>query len=278
MSFALQIIGVTVAGYVALAVLMTALQRHFIYFPATDRPDPQRAGVPEMRTVAFETADGLELFSWYAPAPPGQPTVLHFHGNANHIGHRGKRARAFLDAGLGVMLMEYRGYGGNPGQPTEPGLHADARAALAFLEAESVRPGDIVLIGESLGSGVAVRLAAERAAEGTPVGGVVLEAPYTSVTDIAQMRFPILPVRYLLKDRFESEARIAEIAAPLLIVHGIDDEIIPVRFGKRLFEAARQPKEAAWIDGAMHENLTEYGLDRITLDFIVRHVTAAAAP
>jgi fermentation-respiration switch protein FrsA (DUF1100 family) len=262
------ITGSAVAGYAAIVVLMAIMQRSFIYFPSNEKPNPTKSSVPEMTEVSLRTADGLTVYAWFAPAPAGRPTVLYFHGNAHHIGARDHRARAFLDAGFGVLLLEYRGYGGNPGHPTEEGLFADARAALQFLLDRDVAAKDIVVNGESLGTGVAVRMAAEQAISGTPLGAVILEAPYTSVTDVAQARFPWLPVRQLLKDRFDSLAVIHEINAPLLIVHGADDEVIAVKYGKRLYEAAKQPKQAVWVDGARHNDLTSFGLDQIAIQFM----------
>ena len=171
--------------------------------------------------------------------------------------------------------MEYRGYGGNPGRPSELGLMSDARAALAFLDAAGVPPAETVLYGELLGSTVAVAIAAERAVGGQPVAALVLEAPLSSVSDVAAYHYPWMPVRWLLKDRFEAAARIADVGAPVLIVHGDADEIVPIRYGRALFEAAQEPKEAAWIPGGGHEDLAQFGLSRIVLDFLDRRVPAA---
>ncbi|MCC7016538.1 MAG: alpha/beta hydrolase [Rhodospirillales bacterium] len=243
-----------------------------MYFPWSDVPVPAESGVPEMRPIEVTTTDGFSLTSWYYPPPPGQPTVVFFHGNAGHIGHRGYKARVFLDAGLGFALVGYRGFGGNPGRPTEAGLYADGSAVLAFLAAAGVPPARIALYGESLGSGVAVHLAHEAARNGTPVGAVILEAPFSSVAAAAQHHYPYLPAYWLVKDRFASIDKIADIRAPLLVIHGARDQVIPERFGREVFAAAREPKEALWLPQAGHNNVFEHGVAGQVTAFIRRHM------
>lgn len=255
-------------GYLALVGVLYFFQRGLIYYPDTKAPDMAAAGVPDMRPVRTVTSDGLELLSWYGGAASGKPTLVLFQGNAGNIQYRGYKVRPFLNAGYGVMLVGYRGYGGNPGRPGEQGLYADARAALDYLENIGVGPERIVLYGESLGSGVAVRMATERAAAARPVAAVVLEAPFTSIGDVAAYYYPYIPVRWLLKDRFESAAIIAAVGAPVLVVHGEQDEVIPMRFGKTLFDAALQPKQAHWVRDAGHNDLADFGLIELVLDFL----------
>jgi hypothetical protein len=223
-----------------------------------------------MSEVRLHTDDGLDLLAWHQPAAQGRATILYLHGNGGHIGYRGDRVRPFIEAGFGVLLVEYRGYGGNPGRPSEQGLMSDARAALAFLDAAGAPSAATVLYGQSLGSTVAVAIAAERAAAGQPVAALVLEAPLSSVSDVAAHHYPWVPVRWLLKDRFEALARIAQVGAPVLIIHGEADDIVPIRYGRALFEAAAEPKEAGWIRGGGHEDLAEFGLRWIVLAFLAR--------
>jgi fermentation-respiration switch protein FrsA (DUF1100 family) len=262
-------------GYLMLVAGLYVVQRQLLYLPDRSIPSPTASGIPEMSEVRLHTDDGLELLAWHRPASQRRATILYLHGNGGHIGYRGERVRPFIDGGFGVLLMEYRGYGGNPGRPSEPGLMSDARAALAFLDAAGVPPAETVLYGESLGSTVAVAIAAERAAGGQPVAALVLEAPLSSMSDVAAYHYPWMPVRWLLKDRFEAEARIADVGAPVLIVHGDADEIVPIRYGRALFEAAQEPKEAAWIPGGGHEDLAQFGLSRTVLTFLDRRVQAA---
>lgn len=263
---ALMAYGVLVGG-------MYLGQRRLMYMPHADVPSPAQAGVPEMRPVTLETADGLALLAWYRPAPgPRRPVLVYFHGNAGHLGYRGDKLRPYLDAGFGVLIVEYRGYGGNPGRPTEAGLYADGRAALDFLEAKGVPRDRLVLYGESLGSGVAVRLAADRG-EDQPVGAVVLEAPYTSIAAVAQRHYFYLPAYWLVKDRFDAEAWIGRIDAPLYVFQGERDSIIPIRFGRALFAAAREPKEAKWLPRAGHNDLYAHGAAPGVIDFIERRLS-----
>jgi fermentation-respiration switch protein FrsA (DUF1100 family) len=161
---------------------------------------------------------------------------------------------AFAQHDHGVLMLQYRGYGGNPGIPTEIGLYADGAAALDFLAAEGIPPNRLVLYGESLGSGVAVTLAAQR-----EVAGLVLEAPFTSVAEVAQHHYSFMPASALVRDRFDSLAKIGGVRAPILILHGEQDRVVPIRFGRALFDAAPQPKEFWLSQEAGHGNLMRLG-------------------
>ncbi len=267
MGWAVQTIGSAALGYGALVGLAYALQRRHTYFPDGIKPEPVEAGAGDMEPVGLATADGLGLTAWYRPATEGRATLIYLHGNAGNIAMRVPKARPFIDAGFGMLLTSYRGYSGNPGRPTERGLYADGRAALAFLAEAGVPEAHIVLYGESLGTGVAVQLATERT-----VAAVVLEAPFTSIADVAAPRFPYLPVRRLIRDRFDSRAKIGNLHAPVLIFHGERDMTVPVRLGRALFAAAREPKEAAWLPYADHNDLYEHGAGAIVLAFLDRHL------
>ncbi len=175
-----------------------AFQRRLLYHPRVTRPPLDDLATLGVHEVELTTRDGLRLFSWYLPPRTGRPVVAYFHGNGGNIGYRAERLRRFAREGYGVLLAEYRGYGGNPGAPTETGLFADGEAALDFLAGRAIGPSQIVLWGESLGSGVAVYLAAMR-----EIGALILEAPFTSVAAVAQRRYPFIPAAWLLHDRFE---------------------------------------------------------------------------
>ncbi|MBT6441009.1 MAG: alpha/beta hydrolase [Alphaproteobacteria bacterium] len=258
-------------SYTTLLGLAFTGQRNLMYFPDVERPDPAAVGVPEMQPVSLETADGLSLLAWYrGPARKNLPTLVYFHGNAGNIGMRAYKARPYLDAGLGILLTTWRGFSRNPGKPNEDGLYADGRAALDFLKNEGTGIEHTVLYGESLGTGVAVHLAAELA---LPPAAVVLEAPYSSIADVAQARLPFAPIRRLVLDRFDSAAKASDITAPLLIVHGEGDGTVPVRFGRQLLAAAVQPKEGVFLPDAGHNDLYEHGMGSIVLDFLTRQLS-----
>ena len=258
--------------YVALVVLMYVFQRNFLYYPESTAPTPAQSHVPEMQVVRFTTADGVDLFAWAAPPKdPAKPWVAIFHGNAGTLAARGFKARVFLDAGYGVLLVEYRGYGGNEGSPSEAGLMMDARAALTYLHGQGVSGQDLVLYGESLGTGMAVAMAAEAAEQGHPVGAVLLEAPFTSISAVASAHYPFLPVRVLLKDQYDSLSRIAGVKAPVFITHGTDDNTVPQRLGRALFDGAVQPKVALWVDGVAHNDLFGPDVFQAMLDFLDAH-------
>jgi fermentation-respiration switch protein FrsA (DUF1100 family) len=188
-----------------------------------------------------------------------------FHGNHGSLRGERYRLKLFRDAHMGVLLVAYRGYSGNAGTPNEQGLYADARAALDWLTQSGVASTSIVLYGISLGTGVATKMAAER-----EVGAVVLESPYTSTVDVAAFRFPIVPVSWLMQDRFESLTRIRMISEPLLVMHGDSDTIIPQRFGRQLFEAANEPKQGYWPHGLGHNDIFDNGGFVTALEFIGR--------
>lgn len=234
------------------------LQDRLIYFPdATPPPAPERLGLAGVARVTLRTADGLDLLGWHAPAPqPGAPTILYLHGNGGSLLHRVPRVQRFQRQGWGALFVQWRGYGGNPGSPGEDGLTRDAEAGLAFLRAAGVPASRTVAWGESLGTGIAVRIAAERPAE---VAAVVLESPYTSLLDLAHLHYPILPARLLLRDRYDSLARIPRVAAPILILQGGADTLVPPAMGRRLAAAARAPVEVWEAPGAGHNELGAVG-------------------
>ncbi len=242
-------------AYVLLCAFMFFMQRSLLYPAGRDRPDLASYGRQDIAAVTTSPEADVTLTHWYRP-PRGpqadrQPVVVMFHGNAGHIGDRVDKHRQLLDTtDFGVLFVGYRGYGGNPGKPSQEGLTADARSVMAWLEEQGISDDRIVILGESLGSAVAVQIAAER-----PVAAVVLEAPMSSIADVAQAHYWYLPARWLLLDKWDSKARIADIDAPLLVVHGGKDAVVPQRFGRRLFDAAVSPKEALYIDDGQHSDL-----------------------
>ena len=254
--------------YAALLLFLFFVQRDLMYPAGTTPPDAGSAGFAGLvETVQLTTADGLRLLSWYrAPRTATSPVVIYFHGNGGTIAHRGPAVRPFIDAGYCVLLLEYRGYGGDPGSPTEEGLYADGRAALGFVDAEGIPVGRQILYGESLGTGVAVQMAHERGA-----GALVLASPYTSIADVAQPRFPFVPVRLLLRDRFESDEKIGALRMPIMVLHGKRDDTIPVDLGIALYEMAPEPKAIELVPKAGHNNLNRFGVAVAILGFLRQH-------
>jgi len=260
-----SVLAIAALLYLALLALLFFGQRRLVFRPDVGRADLAAAGLTEQMTeVATATADGLTLHSWWAPAVRAdQRVIVYFHGNAGHRGGRAERIRDYLAAGYGVLLVGYRGYGGNPGQPSEPGLYADARANLGFLAAHNVRPEQIVLFGESLGTAVAIEMALE-----FPALALVLEAPLASIVLSARARYPLFAFDFLVKDKFNSLGKIARVRMPLLLVHGELDRTTSVRFGRMLYAAANEPKQGVFLSEANHNNLMEHGLARTTMAFI----------
>ena len=236
--------------YLIILLAMFAFQRQLQYFPTHRAPLPQDVGLAGVTVINLATPDGETLRLWYAEGLAGKPTVLYFQGNAGEIGDRADRFAYYQSQGLGVAFLSYRGYGDSTGSPSEAGLITDALTAFDWLMGQTIAPSRILLVGESLGTGVAVQLAAQR-----PVGGVALEAPYTSTADVAAGIYPWLPVRLLMKDQFRSVDHIAQVTAPLLIQHGDADRVIPFALGQRLFAAANAPKTFETLADQGHEAL-----------------------
>jgi fermentation-respiration switch protein FrsA (DUF1100 family) len=267
------IVGWIAGGYVVVLLLLFLAQRSLMYHPSKIVPEPSMYGASDMQVVKIETPDGFKLHCWWKPpARADKATFLYFHGNAGNIGDRAFKVRHYLDAGYGVMLVSYRYNAEAGGKPSEEGLYTDGQAAYDFVRAQGI-PGDrIIAYGESLGSGVATRIATTN-----EVGTVVLEAPYTSIGDVAQTHYWYVPAKWLLLDKYDSLGRIAKLKVPVLILHGEADALIPVRFGRKLFAAAREPKESHFVAGGGHADLYDFGIDRVILDFVGRHMSVHAA-
>jgi hypothetical protein len=268
--------------------LLWALQRRLIYLPAPRAVPPAATVLPGAEEVAFDTADGLRLGAWFVPPvdnperpprplgyapPPGDPArqpggeagprptggarpdarvpaVLVCNGNGGNRSMRAGLAVALSRMGLAVLLFDYRGYGGNPGHPSEEGLAADARAARAYLVGRAeVDPARVVYLGESLGAAVALRLAVE-----WPPAALVLRSPFASLAEVGRLHYPLVPVSLLLRDRYDSAAVAGRLAAPLLVLAGGRDRIVPASHSRRLFAAAPQPKRMVVLEGADHND------------------------
>lgn len=236
---------------VGLILFLWLGQRHLLYLGSPDLLPPDAVGLSGVRPLEVRTADGLTLGAWLVPARGAGPpaaTVIVFTGNAGNRSHRAPLARQLSDAGYATVLADYRGYGGNPGSPSEQGLREDARAVVKAAAAAGA--SRLVYFGESLGGGVAVHLAVE-----APPAALVLRSPFTSITDVAAHHYWYLPVRRLLWDRFDSLARIADVRCPLLVVAGDRDVVVPFALSERLFAAANEPRRLVRVEGADHNDL-----------------------
>ncbi|HSF11597.1 MAG TPA: alpha/beta hydrolase [Erythrobacter sp.] len=242
MTFARRLaIGLLIAYLAVLAVLYVS-QRSLI-FPA---PQERHAPAEGFAPVTLNTTDGLALQAhWRAPEAE-KPAVVYFHGNAGSLAGATRETAQLAAAGYGVLLVEFRGYGGNPGAPSELGLYQDGRAAMAFLAAQKVTTGQTVVIGHSLGTGTATQMAREFAP-----AALVLLAPFTSVPDAAAQAMPYVPARWLVRDRFDNHAKVPELAMPVLIIHGTADPVVPFALGERLADAAPAANFRA-VPGAGH--------------------------
>jgi fermentation-respiration switch protein FrsA (DUF1100 family) len=240
-------------------------QRALLFpIPQAGRTQPASVGFSQAEEHVLTTADGEKIIVWHVPAQSGHPVVMFFPGNGDFLAGRVDRFRALTADGTGLVALSYRGYAGSTGHPSERGLLLDAAAAYDFAAAR-YSADRIVVWGFSLGSGVAVALAAQR-----PVGKLVLEAPYTSAADVAAAQFRIVPVRWLMKDQFHSDERIAGVTAPLLIMHGGRDPVISISFSERLFALAREPKQFVRFPEGGHDDLDTYGATETVRQFINR--------
>lgn len=256
---------ITALAYGVMAAWLYFAQRDILYLPDTAKPGPVDAGFPDMDVVTYETADGLALYGWYRQAEAGRPTIVYFHGNAGNLLNHSWIARPLIGAGYGVLLVEYRGYGGNPGAPDEAGLLADGRAAINYLLQAGVPENDMMFFGMSLGTGVAVAMATEY----TPAA-VILQSPYTSIAKAGQYHYWYMPVRWLIKDTFPAEDWIKEVHAPLLVLVAEDDTVIPPKLSLELFAGANQPKTLETFTNTGHNDLSDNGGMKAVLEFLGR--------
>ena len=256
------LIVVAVIGYGGIVALMYVFQRALMYFPDPARTLPAAAGLPQAEEVVLTSSDGEKLIAWYVPPRGDRPALLYFHGNAGALDLRVGRFRWVVAEGDGLLALSYRGYGGSTGKPGEQGLIRDAQAVYDF--AVTRYPANrIVLWGESLGTAVAIALAATH-----HVGGLILDAPFTSAADVGAAAYPFAPVRWLIKDAWRSDLRIAKVTAPILVMHGARDRVVPICFGERLFALANEPKRMVRFADGTHVDLDDHGAVDAVREFL----------
>lgn len=242
-----------IALYLGLMALMYFAQRKLMYFPEGFRTLPGDAGFLQAEEVTLDTKDGEHVIAWHVRPLGDKPVLIYFHGNAGSLRYRIDRFRNLIANGMGLIAVSYRGFGGSSGRPSEEGLLQDATAAYDFAT-KLYPPERLAVWGESLGTGVAVAMASERT-----VRCVVLEAPYSSAVEIAADAFPFVPVRWLMQDQFRSDLRIPKVTAPVMILHGDRDAVIPIASGERLYGLIKSPKYFTRIAGGGHEDLASFG-------------------
>lgn len=249
--------------YAAICLCMWAMQRQLMYVPYRDVQRPGFYGLEGVEDIRLQSADGTKVQAWYAAAKPNYPVLLFFHGNGGHLGYRAHYFGMLREKGFGLLALSYRGYGVSEGRPSEQGFYQDARAMMHYAsDVLKLPPEKIVLYGESIGTGVAVQMATE-----FPVALVALQSPYSSITEVASSIYPWLPVRWLLKDRFDSISKIKNVHAPLLVMHGELDTVVPLRFGRALYEAADEPKAAVYFKEHGHNDTDPARLAAALVDF-----------
>ncbi len=260
-------VGLVLVIYAAVVFAAYLFQRKLQYFPSPERVAPIEAGLKNIEEIVLETPDGERLIAWYARAAEGKPTILYFHGNGAGLINRAERLGKYQALGYGFFIAAYRSFAGSSGRPSEKALIADSRLVYDYLLKQDLKPENIVVFGESLGTSVATQLAAA-----VKVAAVVLESPFTSAANVGALRYPFLPVRYLMQDQFRSDQYIAKVTAPVLVVHGGRDNVVPLDMGKQMFELANEPKEFILLREAGHNNHDQFGLVAKVQMFISKNV------
>ena len=249
-----------------LFILVYIFQRNLIYFPSKDTPDRQHYDAEDMQVIKLTTNDHLHLNAWYKPPIIGKPTILYLHGNGGHIGYRMYLIRYLLDQGYGVLLPDYRGYGGNQGRPTEKGFYQDGFAAIRFLQGQGIENSQLILYGESLGTGVATKLASEFS-----ICALILQSAYTSLPALAHYHYPWILISP--KDQYNSLERIKKIHVPILFLHGKQDEIVPYEQGRELFKHANEPKQWVEFPESGHNNMWDDKFENVINNFVEHYGT-----
>jgi len=233
----INILILLLAVYLIITFVLYFFQRKLLYYPAENNYSGDKLLVT-IEKVKIITEDNLELLAWYYDkGNKNYKTILFLHGNAGTLENRIHKINHFKDMNINFLLLAWRGFSGNKGQPTEKGIYEDARSAIRWLKGEGLKAEDIVIYGESLGSGVAAEIA-----QNNNFAGVILESPFTSMVDAGKTKYSFFPIRLLLKDKYESDKKIKNIRSPILIMHGEADNIVPFWMGKKMYELANEPK------------------------------------
>jgi len=239
------------------------LQRRILFNTSGHPGAPKEYNLLKIKEIIIPTDDGINLLSWYYLGDSRLPLLIYFHGNSFHIGDRANRIKKYIDVNWNVIILSWRGFGGNKGKPTEKNLYKDGEAILKWVKNNTkFSKNQIILYGESLGSGVAVELGIRYS-----FLSIVLEAPFTSISDIAMKRYKIFPTKFLVKDRFDNLRKIDKLKSPLLILSGKKDEIVPHEHSIRLLTKAKVKKKSVFVDGAIHNNLYDFNIEKDVIAF-----------
>jgi fermentation-respiration switch protein FrsA (DUF1100 family) len=237
MNYLANILSIIVLGYFALLISTYIFQRNLLYHPKINNYYGHQLSVAVEKTI-IKTQDNVELLSWYHNKNlNSDKTLLFLHGNAGSLENRIEKLNHFGNMKLNFLIVAWRGFNGNKGKPTEKGLYEDARSAIKWLNSKGITEKSIIIYGESLGTGVAIEISQNK-----NFAGVILEAPFTSMTDVGKYKYPFLPVSLLLKDKYESDKKIKNVKSPILVMHGKVDNIVPLYMGKKIYKLANEPK------------------------------------
>ena len=249
--------------YIFFGFLLYSFQRRII-FNTSGKPNlPEYYNLQDTKQIFIETTDKISLLGWFYKGNENKPILVYFHGNSFDIGERAYRIKRYNDAGFSTLIVAWRGFSGNEGNPTEKNLYLDGKATIDWvLKNTKFSIEDIINYGESLGSGVAVELNLKYNFLCT-----VLEAPFTSIADVANKRYKIYPTKYLVKDKFDNLSKIDQIKSPSLIISGLKDEVVPHLHSILLYNKANNPKKSLFIDEAMHNNLYDFGIEKSVINF-----------
>ena len=235
--YILSIVGLLILAYLIITLYLYSFQRNLLYHPMENNYFGDKITVP-IEKVKIKTKDNIELLGWYHKKDSNNyKTILFLHGNAGSLENRIHKINHFNDMNLNFLIVAWRGFSGNKGQPTEKGLYIDAKSAVDWLEKKGINIENIVIYGESLGTGVATEIA-----QNNNFAGIILESPFTSMVEAGKTKYPIFPIGLLLKDKYESDKKVKNIKSPILIMHGEEDKIVPFWMGKKMFELANEPK------------------------------------
>ncbi len=249
--------------YIFFGLLLFLFQRRIVFNVSGKSLSPYSFGLKDTSEVKIVTKDGIKLLAWYSAPQTNKPTLLYFHGNSFDIGERAYRIKKYIDEGWGILLLAWRGYSGNAGKPTEKNLYIDAESSLEWIANQTtIKKNSLVVYGESLGAAIAIEMGTRYEFK-----SIVLEAPFTSIYDIALKRYKIFPFKFLVLDKFDNFGKINKIKSPILIISGTKDEIVPHNHSIKLFKESSFPKDCLFVDDAMHNNLYDFGIDKKVINF-----------